>query len=198
MALQKLTHFIDDLAQLVDANYPEAELLERAGARLGELVAVDDWLPAAYAQPSPERYQQFLLYADARQRFSVVSFVWGPGQSTPVHNHTVWGLIGVLRGAEIARPYRYDGHGQLVEDGADELLEAGDVSAVSPSIGDIHSVRNAYPDRTSISIHVYGANIGAVTRSVFPVDAPPKTFISGYANDTLPNLWNPTQESLPS
>ena len=37
-------------------------------------------------------------------RFSVVSFVWGPGQKTPVHDHRTWGLVGILRGAELRRP----------------------------------------------------------------------------------------------
>ena len=29
----------------------------------------------------------------------------GPGQRTPVHDHTVWRLIGMLRGVEISRDY---------------------------------------------------------------------------------------------
>ena len=35
----------------------------------------------------------------------MVSFVWGPGQQSPIHNHTVWGLIGVLRGAELCEEF---------------------------------------------------------------------------------------------
>lgn len=75
-------------------------------------------------------------------------------------------------------------------------LETGAVDAVSPDIGDIHRVSNAFHDRVSISIHVYGANIGAVSRSVYPPDGGRKTFISGYANDVLPNIWNVSKESV--
>ncbi|MCX4160208.1 MULTISPECIES: cysteine dioxygenase [Paraburkholderia] len=197
MTIGKLRHFVGEIAAIVDTARAEAELIERGSAALRQLVAVDDWLPDAYAQPSPDRYQQFLLYADARQRFSVVSFVWGPGQHTPVHDHTVWGLIGVLRGAERATSYRRDAHGVLHTTGDDVLLERGTVDAVSPDLGDIHRVSNAYDDRVSISIHVYGANIGAVRRSVYPPGgAPPKPFVSGYSNDTLPNLWNLSKEAL--
>jgi predicted metal-dependent enzyme (double-stranded beta helix superfamily) len=89
MALHRLRRFVGQIAELVDSKAGEAELLEQGAIALRELVRVDDWLPDAYAQPSPDRYQQFLLYADARQRFSVVSFVWGPGQQTPIHDHTV-------------------------------------------------------------------------------------------------------------
>ncbi|CAN7671742.1 cysteine dioxygenase [Caballeronia sp. LjRoot31] len=198
MSHEKLRGFISEIAQLVDKNLPEAHLLEQGAVSLSKLIAEDDWLPDAYAQPSPDRYQQFLLYADARQRFSVVSFVWGPGQQTPVHDHTVWGLVGVLRGAEVARSYARSDHGALVTSGADQLLERGAVAAVSPSIGDIHRVSNAFDDRVSISIHVYGANIGGISRHVYPPDGPPKPFVSGYTNDTLPNLWNPSKERLDS
>jgi 3-mercaptopropionate dioxygenase len=198
MSHEKLRGFISEIARLVDDHLPEAQLLEQGAVSLSKLIAEDDWLPGTYAQPSPDRYQQFLLYADARQRFSVVSFVWGPGQQTPVHYHTVWGLVGVLRGAEVARSYARDERGKLVTSGEDTLLERGAVAAVSPSIGDIHRVSNAFDDRASISIHVYGANIGGISRHVYPTDGPPKPFVSGYTNDTLPNLWNLSKERLDS
>ncbi|MGV2290838.1 cysteine dioxygenase [Trinickia sp. YCB016] len=194
MAIDKLRRFVGEIAALVDSGASEAERLEHGANALRELIRVDDWLPDAYAQPSIERYQQFLLYADARQRFSVVSFVWGPGQQTPIHDHTVWGLIGVLRGAELAAPYARNDDGTLRQTGDEVRLEAGDVEAVSPHIGDIHRVRNAFEDRTSISIHVYGANIGAVRRSTYSPDGLPKPFISGYSNETLPNLWDISKE----
>jgi len=191
----RLRAFVGRIASLVDDETPEAALLEAGAVALRELIAHDDWLPDAFAQPDPERYQQFLLHADSRQRFSIVSFVWGPGQSTPVHDHTVWGLIGVLRGAEIAQHYRAAPHGDLVEEGAPQRLDTGAVAAVSPRIGDIHRVRNAFGDRTSISIHVYGGNIGAVSRSVYPCGGGRKNFVSGYSNDVLPNIWNVSKES---
>jgi len=194
MAIHKLRRFVGEIAELVDSGVDEKELLDQGAHALRELIRVDDWLPNAYAQPSADRYQQFLLYADARQRFSVVSFVWGPGQQTPIHDHTVWGLIGVLRGAELAAAYARNDDGTLRTTGDEIRLETGDVEAVSPSIGDIHRVRNAYDNRTSVSIHVYGANIGAVRRSTYPPDEPPKPFISGYSNETLPNLWDLSKE----
>jgi predicted metal-dependent enzyme (double-stranded beta helix superfamily) len=146
----------------------------------------DDWLPAPYAAHDPSRYQQYLLHCDSRERFSVVSFVWGPGQSTPVHDHRVWGL----RGAERNEAFTRDARGEWVATGPAELLERGRVVAVSPQIGDIHRVSNAYDDRASISIHVYGANIGAVERATYDAAGRPRPFASGYANRALPNFWD--------
>lgn len=186
----RLRHFVQQLAALVDSAPPEPDLLARGSALLGALVAYDDWLPAAYAQPSPERYQQYLLHADALGRFSVVSFVWGPGQATPIHDHTVWGLIGMLRGSEDSQAFARTADGRWAPQGSPHRLHAGDVDAVSPTIGDVHRVNNAWDGQTSISIHVYGANIGAVQRSVYLEDGTAKPFISGYSNATLPNIWD--------
>ena len=172
-----LTHFTSQFTALIDSGAQEDEILSVGGDLLAKLVSQNNWLDPAFAKTHQEYYQQYLLYCDPQFRFSVVSFVWGPGQETPVHNHTVWGLLGQLRGQEISTNYDND----LNEIGED-ILNPGDVEAVSPIIGDIHKVRNGH-DGTSISIHVYGADIGAVKRSVFyPDTGKHKDFISGYSN----------------
>ncbi|TXC71309.1 cysteine dioxygenase [Sphingomonas ginsenosidivorax] len=186
----RLRDFVTGFSSLLARVTDERLILEEGGALLERLVAHDDWLPDAYAAPDPTRYRQYLLHCDSRERFSVVSFVWGPGQATPIHDHRVWGLVGVLRGAETSEPFAHDAGGAVRSAGPPELLSAGKVEAVSPSIGDIHRVANAHADAVSISIHVYGANIGAVERATYGVDGTAKRFVSGYANATLPNLWD--------
>lgn len=161
----------------------ESALLDDLRDAMTELVARDDWLDEAFTRPHPAYYQQYLLHADPSDRFSVVSFVWGPGQQTPIHDHTVWGVIGMLRGAEISQPYEIGDDGVPRESGAEVHLSPGDVELVSPRIGDIHRVRNALGDEVSISVHAYGANIGKVERHVFPPEGgEPKRFVSGYSN----------------
>ncbi|MFK9084690.1 cysteine dioxygenase [Pseudomonas neuropathica] len=192
---ERLRAFIGALAELIDSNPREGDLLHRGGKLLGQLVSHDDWLPEEFARPDPGRYQQYLLHADSRQRFSIVSFVWGPGQSTPIHDHRVWGLIGMLRGAEYSQGFKRNGDGALIADGGRVQLLPGQVEAVSPKIGDIHQVSNAFADQVSISIHVYGANIGAVRRAVYQPDGSEKLFISGYSNAYLPNIWDLSKEN---
>lgn len=192
---ERLRTFIGALAETIDSDPAEDQLLQRAGTLLGQLVSIDDWLAEEYALPDPTRYQQFLLYADARQRFSVVSFVWGPGQTTPIHDHRVWGLIGMLRGAEYSQGFARNATGGLEHAGAPIRLEPGQVEAVSPRHNDIHQVSNAFIDQVSISIHVYGANIGAIQRAVYQPDGSEKLFVSGYSNSHLPNLWDLSKEN---
>lgn len=185
--LDRLRDFVRGLDSLVSSPAQESRLLVQGGALLRDLIRHDDWLPDTFAQPGSPHYRQYLLHRDPDARFSIVSFVWGPGQATPVHDHTVWGLVGVLRGAELSQAYALSG-GRLAPTGPVRRLEPGDVEAVSPTVGDIHRVANAFDDRTSISIHVYGDDIGAVSRHTFDEVGRPKSFISGYADAPLPNL----------
>ena len=193
--LVRLRTFVEGISALVESLNDEADILAHGGPLLADLVSHDDWLPDRYALPDASRYRQHLLHCDSQRRFSVVSFVWGPGQATPVHDHSVWGLVGVLRGAELSQAYAPVTNG-LAPIGEPRRLEPGDLDAVSPRLGDIHRVANAYDDRTSVSIHVYGANIGAVRRHAFDEAGRPRTFVSGYANATLPNLWR-APETVP-
>lgn len=191
--IARFRDFVQSFTRLVDAAPDEPRIFVEGKALLADLIAHDDWLPREFDAANPDRYQQFLLHCDPLERFSVASFVWGPGQRTPVHDHTVWGMVGVMRGAERCEEFRRDpATGRLAEDGSHELALGG-IDLVSPRVGDIHRVSNALADRASVSIHVYGGNIGAIQRHVYdPASGQPQAFVSGYSSRVLPNLWDPT------
>lgn len=89
-------------------------------------------------------------------------------------------------------PYYPQPDGRLMA-GVSSISAPGHVDTVSPATHDIHVVENNLIDKTSISIHVYGGNIGKIQRSVFdPATGIEKSFISGYANTVVPNLWKST------
>jgi predicted metal-dependent enzyme (double-stranded beta helix superfamily) len=193
---QRVRSFIGAMSECIARNAGESATMSEAKALLADLVAHDDWLPDEFAQPHPEHYQQYLLHCDPHERFSLVSFVWGPGQSTPIHDHTVWGLIGMLRGAEVSESFDLAGEGMPPRSTGTVRLEPGQVEAVSPRIGDIHRVSNAFDDRVSVSIHLYGGNIGGVRRHVFGArDGAIKEFVSGYASARMPNFWDRSREA---
>lgn len=187
----KLRRFVQDMTRLVERHGgDEPRMLDAGEALLRSLISRDDWLPEEFVRPSPESYRQYLLHCDPLERFSVVSFVWMPGQKTPIHDHTVWGLVGVMRGVEKCEEYS-----KSISAAGSHLVNPGDVDRVSPRIGDIHVVSNAGTE-TAVSIHVYGANIGAVRRHSFDAaTGKAREFVSGYHNTVLPNLWDRSQES---
>ena len=194
--IARLRTYIRDMTHLVtEHGADEPKMLAEGERLLKDLITNDDWLPDEFSVPSPESYRQYLLHCDPLERFSVVSFVWGPGQKTPVHDHTVWGLVGVMRGAELCEEFNGCAAGRPFKASGTHRIEPGEVDRVSPMIGDIHVVSNAYADRPSISIHVYGANIGAVRRHVYDAaSGAPREFISGYHNAVMPNLWDCSRE----
>ena len=195
--IARFRNWVQDMTRLVDAKGGDERAMHDEGSKLlSALVSADDWLPDAFAVPSSESYRQYLLYCDPLERFSAVSFVWQPGQRTPVHDHTVWGLVGVMRGEELCQEYANAVEGKPMDQTGEHVCRPGDVDRVSPTIGDIHVVSNAGKSTTAISIHVYGGNIGAVRRHTFDAaTGAPKTFISGYNNVVTPNLWDRSKET---
>lgn len=185
--LQRFCRTVDStVTRMGDPASPEASLLAEVRDALAGLISGDNWLPEASARADVERYQQHPLYRDPEGRFSVVSFVWGPGQDTPIHDHGVWGLVGVLRGAEHAQRYELGEDGRPLPTTAERLMKPGDIEVLTPADGDIHRVANAFDDRASISIHVYGADIGSVRRHVYTEDGDIKEFVSGYSDTVCP------------
>ncbi len=174
---------ISGMTRIVEEERAEERILARATPLLRSLIANDDWIEEKHTIPGPDIHRQYLLHRDPRERSSVISFVWGPGQQTPVHDHTVWGLVGVMRGAERCEEYTLDAQGRARALGHEHTLLAGQIEAVSQTVGDMHLVANALADGPSISIHVYGADIGRVKRHWYdPATGEPREFVSGYSN----------------
>jgi predicted metal-dependent enzyme (double-stranded beta helix superfamily) len=135
---------------------------------LHRLIAADGWLAPADRAPGVDAYRQHLLHVSPCRRLSVVALVWLPGQSTPIHDHVSWCVVGIYRGVEQETRY------ELVERGGREYLHAvetidahpGHVEALIPPAENIHVVEAGGRGLT-ISIHVYGADIERLGSSVY-------------------------------
>jgi 3-mercaptopropionate dioxygenase len=100
----------------------------------------------------PDRPTGHVLHAETDGTFSILGLVWRPGQSTRIHDHITWCVVGVLQGVE---------HEDLYDDQLNRIgardNHPGEVSGFAPP-GDIHRIRNTGP-RTAISLHIYGTDI---------------------------------------
>ena len=187
-----LADFVRGMTALLEQGADEAAILREGRALLAHLLAQPGgqapWLPAALLEPDPDNYRIHRLYVDPAGRFSVSAMVWGPGQGTPIHDHTVWGMVGVLEGKERCEEFSplLEPGGPLVRGHVHELAP-GDIDLVSPTIGDIHRVSNALDDGVSVSIHVYGGDIGAIERSRYDDTGRATLFVSPYASCLLPS-----------
>src|SRR3546814_8616135 len=138
----RLTAFVDAVDRALGAGQAEAGVLAAVGSAMQRLVGEDGWLDPSCAVPHPQHYQQYLLHLAPGVRFSVLSFVWGPGQRTPIHDHTFWAVIGMLRGAEIGTRYRLqDGYRAFAAGQANELPTDRADTVLSPN-GYVHRPLN--------------------------------------------------------
>ncbi len=162
MPTNALATFAADVDRLADRPH-------EIGARLAELLAQDGWLAPEHREPDPDSYRQHLLHVSADRRLSIVALVWLPGQSTPIHDHVSWCIVGVYEGRERETRYR------AVETAGSRHLEAvgeidalpGHVEVIEPSSEeDIHAV-TAVGQQPTISIHVYGADIERRGTSIY-------------------------------
>ena len=169
--------FIAACRRAIAAGEDESRVIGAVQDALRPLLGRADWLPDTHTRPRGDRYAQYPLYVAADGSFSVVSFVWSPGQWTPIHDHTVWGVIGIHKGLERTEAYRRRDGALVLEKRID--AEVGDIGAVSPRIGDIHRVGNV-SDEVAISIHAYGGDIGNIERHVYDEQGRENGFVSGY------------------
>lgn len=150
-------------------SYPA--IVEGVKPLLADLLRSETLLPQEYLVPRSDKYAQYLLYKPDDEAFAVVAFVWAPGQTAPVHDHLVWGLVGIWRGAvEEVRYRRIDlGEGAeprfQLEPAKTIKAERGDISFVYPPDYDIHGVSNPYGE-VAVTVHIYGTDIGKQPRHI--------------------------------
>jgi predicted metal-dependent enzyme (double-stranded beta helix superfamily) len=119
-------------------------------------------LPERFRTPRSDCYARRLLYQDPANRYTAVVMTWGPGQGTQVHDHGgLWCVEGVVEGLMAVTQYDVRADGDVFDVKAiGKPLVAGVGSAgrlIPPT--DYHVLANAQPDRTSVTLHVYGGNL---------------------------------------
>jgi len=119
-------------------------------------------LPACVMDANPEHYARRELYRSEGHGYSVVAMTWGPGQGTPVHDHSgLWCVEGVWHGALEITQYEI-----VAREGERYRFQrVGAVQAGTGSAGSLippheyHTIRNPSPDAVAVSLHIYKAPI---------------------------------------
>lgn len=184
-----LKRFIWDIQSIVELAESDREIFVIGRDLMARLVASDDWLPPGFTTPPPSQAGegraggwQFHLYADAMARFCVVATVLSGGHTMPMCQEPVWEIMGLLRGAVGCQRFAVADGAAPEANGAAKLLKPGAVETFSPKRGQAVQMRNALDDGDSVSIHVYGGDIGKLTRRAVAADGSIRAFSNGYAN----------------
>lgn len=164
LGIGRLTEDIDELLRRFTE--PHA-IAGRVGEALSRHLDQPGWLPPCFQEPDNDRYRQHLIHVSPCRRFSIVSLVWKPGQCTPIHDHVSWCVVGVYSGLESSTGYQlFEGaNGRFLVPTHSHTLHPGATDILVPPDEDIHQVTCAGDDLT-VSIHIYGADIGKLGNSV--------------------------------
>lgn len=153
-----LTDLVTAVRQAIDVRADWADTAQLVAGQLRSHLPSPSILTADQRRGDPDRYVGHVLHAEPDGAFSVLALVWRPGQSTRIHDHITWCVVGVLAGTE---------HEELFDEALNPIGERdshpGEVSGFAPP-GDIHRIRN-HSDETAISLHIYGTDITRVGSS---------------------------------
>ena len=67
---------------------------------LEKLIQTDNSVPKDAFSPRKDRFAMNLIHMPRDEIFSIIGGVWYPGQTTPIHDHLTWAIIGVYEGEE--------------------------------------------------------------------------------------------------
>jgi 3-mercaptopropionate dioxygenase len=185
MSIYGLRDFIGGVTEAVASKQSDIDKIRAIEPMLRRLLQNRSALEERFKEPLADSYAQYLVYKPEDDSFSIVSFVWLPGQSTPIHDHRVWGLIGIYEGEEEEERFKRLDNGSRpnyaeLQSVGRHVARQGDISYVCPPDKDIHQVRNV-SSAPSVSIHIYGCNIGQWERHIFDADRRTiSPFRSGY------------------
>lgn len=158
-----------DLAAMVDA-FDEAirgrsceELTDLLRQTLCRLIRNRELpFPAEVFEANADHYARREIYRSPELGYTVVAMTWGPGQGTPVHDHSgLWCVEGVIAGSlEITQYELLERHEADFHFEQRGTLDAGPGSAgslIPPH--EYHAIRNASDRDIAVSLHVYGGEM---------------------------------------
>jgi predicted metal-dependent enzyme (double-stranded beta helix superfamily) len=145
--------FIDDCKTALASAEPLTEVRQLMSAALLDCAGLKAVLPPIPGEPSRILHRE--------EDLTVLQVSLPPGMKSPVHNHTIWAVIGIYEGQEDNRFFTDDG--ELIQRSARSVGE-GDVVAVDETT--IHAIENPL-NKVTLGLHVYGGDLIAAPREVW-------------------------------
>lgn len=161
-----LHDYVRTIEGVLDRRPSNKVIIREISVATKQLCASDRWLEERFRVGNPDCYTRHLLHRDANNRFVVLALVWMPGQMTPVHDHSCWGVMGLIQNMleEVCYDRLDDGkrpdYAELEQSRGTDVGQGG-VAYLLPPYEEIHRIGNT-SDKPTISLHVYGRDLDEV------------------------------------
>ncbi len=160
-AFGEVRSFLLDLGGIVHDGDRSPDTVLAVKNRLARLIEARPSLPPGVTESHGDGYARHLLYGDPHDRFEVIVMAWGPGQSTPIHDHAgIWCVEGVFHGViDVTRYDLTSLEGETARLAPSEVIHAGlgQCGALIPPV-EYHRIANPARE-VAVSIHVYGGRM---------------------------------------
>jgi predicted metal-dependent enzyme (double-stranded beta helix superfamily) len=157
---------LGELISLVDAAVEKDDVTETVETIKGELCRLirsgQIELPPELTRQVDGHYARRLVHRDDERGYSIVVMTWGPGQCTPIHDHSgMWCVEGVWGGSIDVQQYeltRSGNEGFRFEPRNSYEAGVGSAGCLIPPY-EYHSISNASDRTTAVSLHIYGGEM---------------------------------------
>ncbi len=169
MTAYSMPDFIADVCAVRAKDLPPSHALEKIAPLARRIADESDWLEERFRQYDPEEGMGINVIHGESDGPMISTVCWRPGFTVLPHDHQTWACIVGIEGAERNIGWRrLDDGGRAgyaeLENAGDIVMSHGIVCTLLPH--EIHSVRTE-GETTSLSLHIYGRNLGEVERNEF-------------------------------
>ena len=165
---KQMNDFVDHVRQIVKTGGSEEEITARVAASLEPILSDPDLLSDDQLLVKQEGFTLNQIHIEPDESFSIGAGIWDVGQTTPIHDHGTWGVIGIYRGMENEESFLREGPREngarvnLTPQGK-RLAGPGDVFVCCTKDNDVHRVSCASSEPV-VGVHVYGGNLAKIAR----------------------------------
>ena len=169
-----MDRFIGEVRRIVRAGGSEEEITARVAEGMKGLLDEPDLLAPEQMRVKEKGFTLNRIHIEADDSFSLGVGVWDVGQTTPIHDHGTWGVIGIYRGMEREESFRREGAREMegrvrIVPAGERLARPGDIFVCCTTDQDVHRVSCA-SDEPVIGIHVYGGDLAKIPRLRYDPD----------------------------
>ena len=163
-----MEEFIKEVEILVNEIQDELELTSKISMIMNPILENPFLLTKEQLLVKKDGFTLNRVHIATDESFSIGVGIWDVGQTTPIHDHGTWGVIGIYRGMEKEESFssigtRKNGSTAIINPIGNRLAKPGETFVCCTKDTALHRVTCA-SDEPVVGIHVYGGDLAKFRR----------------------------------